>query len=166
MKAFSDQLIQYQSSLVGLAIQFTKNEESAKDLVQDTFIRALTHKENFSTGTNLWAWLSTIMRNLFINSYRKKIRRKTDSYDLDSLDYLDNSSVSNDGPIRLELNEVEETIDQMDEKYRNAIYMLAEGYSYQEMSDTLNAPIGTIKSRVFYGRGILNKKNRGKKSRI
>lgn len=156
-QAFPDQLINYTASLKGLAIKFTQNEEMAKDLLQDTFVRALTNQENFTTGTNLWAWLSTIMRNLFINSYRKKVRRKTDSFDLKSLDLLNGKPVDNEGPVHLELNEVEEVIDQMDIKYSKAIYMLAEGFSYKEMSEQFGVPIGTIKSRVFHGRKMLEK---------
>lgn len=157
MKAFSDQLVQFTPSLRGLAIKFTQNEETAKDLLQETFVRALLHQEQFTSGTNLWAWLSTIMRNLFINSYRKKVRRKTEPFDLQSLDIVNQNSVSNEGPAHLELDEVETAIDQLDSKYSKAIYMLAEGFSYKEMAEQFGVPIGTIKSRVFHGRKILNK---------
>ncbi len=158
METFTRQLMQHQPILVGLAIQFTKNEETAKDLVQDTLLRALNHRKKFSAGTNLLAWLSTIMRNLFINSYRKKMRRKTEPCDLQSLDFLSQSAVENEGPGHLEWEEVEHFIDQMDEKFSTPLYMLAEGFSYKEMAEELDAPIGTVKSRVFYGRKILEKR--------
>lgn len=157
---FSQKLLKYQPSLNGLAIRYTKNEETAKDLVQDTLMSALKNESRFQINSNLWAWLKTIMRNLFINNYRKRIRRKTEPVDWQSLSHLSRETVENLGLTNLELNEIETTIDQMDAKYQTALYMLAEGYSYKEIASEVNAPLGTIKSRIFHGRKVLEKYNR------
>lgn len=97
------------------------------------------------------------MRNLFINHYRQKKRRKTDAFDLVNLEFLDSRKVDNEGPAQLEIEEIESIIDDMDEKYSVPMYMLAEGFTYKEMAEKLNAPLGTVKSRIFHGRNLLKK---------
>ena len=154
---FAEQLLEQQNNLTGLAIKFTKNKEAAKDLVQETFLRALKHSQSFTDGTNLRAWLMTIMRNLFINSHRNRKRRKTESVDLKTIEFLDSSSVDNNGPIMLEFEEWEQQIDQMEESCATAFKMISHGYTYKEIADHLDEPIGTVKSRVFYGRKTLKK---------
>ena len=154
---FSQQIIQYQPLLIGLAFKFTKNKDAAQDLVQDTFVRALSHEKHFTQGTNLRAWLSIIMRNLFINDCRKKTRRKTDLIDDKVMEYLETGTIENEGPVHLELEEWDQQIDQLDERSQQALRMISKGYAYKEIAEVMNEPIGTIKSRIFYARKTLNK---------
>jgi len=157
MQDFSNQLVDFRPLLIQRALKFTKNLENAKDLVQETLIRALVYQEKFHQNTNLKAWLFIIMRNLFINDRRNQLNRKTDYYELETLDYLNEKSVQNKGPVQMELQEVQSVIDKMDKKSQKALAMRAKGYSYKEIAQVCKEPEGTIKSRVFYGRKRLQK---------
>ena len=139
------------------AITLTHDTESAKDLIQETMYKALVNKEKHNIGTNLKAWLYTIMRNIFINNYRRTIKQNT-IFDNSGCDYLINyrqSYTSNDAEVVLSKKEIESTIHNLPELFRNPFILYYEGYKYHEIADVLAEPLGTIKSRIHFARKLL-----------
>jgi len=157
IQEFSGHIDQYRPLLTGFALSLTKDRDAAEDLMQETYLKALTRKDQFRPGTNLRAWLSTIMRNLFINQYRKQKRRKTEPTDLNQVDFLDTPTVDNEGVSNLTVQEIQSAIDLLEEKFRGPILLLMRGYAYEEIAEYYAAPVGTIKSRIFHARRKLQK---------
>jgi len=142
------------------AINLTTDHESAKDLYQETLFRALSNKDKYNVGTNIKAWLYTIMRNIFINDYRKKSKQST-VFDNSPNDFLidqTNNKVVNDAITNLNLGEVNQLIYDLPELFRTPFQLYYEGYKYNEIADALNEPLGTIKSRIHFARKILKQK--------
>jgi RNA polymerase sigma factor (sigma-70 family) len=151
---FNEQLIEFQRSLKSFAYGFTSNEEDANDLLQETYLKALTYKDKFQEKTNLKAWLYTIMRNTFINNYRKAVRANTI---IDSTDeqYFINASTSYevvDPASSLSHKQITDIVNELEEEYRIPFEMYNTGFKYKEIADKLGLPIGTIKSRIFLAR--------------
>ena len=132
---FDTKFDQMTTLLHSFAYNLTKNQEDAKDLYQETAFRAMTNREKFRPGTNFKAWLFTIMKNIFINNYRKKVKANTIMDSTDYMYYINSGSTS----IR---NEGES----------NPFLMHYRGYKYQEIADHLELPLGTVKSRIFFAR--------------
>ncbi len=146
--------------LYGYALKLTKNDVEAQDLVQETIYRAYKNLNTFDEGSNFKAWMSTIMRNMFINNYRKYKKRKAAGV----LEYYATSRgqfVSNDGYNNLRCEELTKALDKLDELYRQPLIMVGEGYHYDEIAKYLNIPIGTLKSRIHHGRKKLRKMLKG-----
>ena len=136
------------------AYNLTKNSEDAKDLYQETAFRAITNKDKFRVGTNLKAWLFTIMKNIFINNYRKKIKANT-IMDSTPNDFYINSGkniVSNQAESNIMMRELKRMIKGLDDSIKVPFVMHFNGYKYQEIADYLGLPLGTIKSRIFFAR--------------
>ena len=142
------------------AINLTKDHESAKDLFQETLYRALSNKDKYNVGTNIKAWLYTIMRNIFINDYRKKAKQSVvlDNSPNDFLIDQTRTKVLNDGVTNLNLREVKQFIYDLPELFRTSFNLYFEGYKYNEIAEELNEPLGTIKSRIHFARKILKQK--------
>jgi RNA polymerase sigma-70 factor (ECF subfamily) len=142
------------------AINLTKDHETAKDLFQETLYRALSNKDKYNVGTNIKAWLYTIMRNIFINDYRKKAKQSVvlDNSPNDFLIDQTRTKVLNDGVTNLNLREVKQLIYDLPELFRTPFNLYFEGYKYNEIADELNEPLGTIKSRIHFARKILKQK--------
>jgi len=142
------------------AINLTKDHESAKDLFQETLYRALSNKDKYNVGTNIKAWLYTIMRNIFINDYRKRSKQSVvlDNSPNDFLIDQTRTKVLNDGVTNLNLREVKQLIYDLPELFRTPFNLYFEGYKYNEIADVLNEPLGTIKSRIHFARKILKLK--------
>ena len=156
-KEFENMLIANADFLKPFAFTLTKDNESAKDLTQETLFRALANKEKYNVGTNIKAWLYTIMRNIFINDYRKKSKQAT-VFDNTPNDFLiDNNqtSVSNEAVAKLNLKEVQEAIHSLPIIFKNPFLLYFDGYKYHEIADMLNEPLGTIKSRIHFARRLL-----------
>lgn len=140
-------------SLTPFAITLTRDHESAKDLCQETLCKALVYKENYQTGTNIKAWLFTIMRNIFINDYRRNIRKKSV---MDTVRYFEPQFVpSSDTNMRLK--EINSAIYHLPSTFKKACLLYFQGYKYQEIAEALNEPLGTIKSRIHFARKLLQK---------
>ena len=139
------------------AINLTKDHESAKDLFQDTLYRALSNKDKYNVGTNIKAWLYTIMRNIFINDYRRKAKQATvlDNSPNDFLIDQTRVKVLNDGITNLNLKEVNKMIYDLPDLFRTPFTLYFEGYKYHEIADYLNIPIGTVKTRIHVARKLL-----------
>ena len=142
------------------AINLTKDQEAAKDLFQETLYRALSNKDKYNVGTNIKAWLYTIMRNIFINDYRKRAKQSVilDNSPNDFLIDQTRTKVLNDGVTNLNLREVKQMIYDLPELFRTPFNLYFEGYKYNEIADELNEPLGTIKSRIHFARKILKQK--------
>lgn len=151
---FYGQLNKLTGSLNSFAYNLTKNQEEAKDLYQETAYRALTNKEKFTPGTNFKAWLFTIMKNIFINNYRKKVKSATVIDTTDNLYYLNagNTSLENEGSRNLFLEELESMVNTLDDSIRVPFEMHYDGFKYQEIAEELQLPLGTVKSRIFFAR--------------
>lgn len=155
--AFVNQLLQNEPSLQSFALHLTRDNEDANDLVQETHFRAISHHEKFADGTNLKAWLFTIMKNIFINNYRRKSRRKT-VFDNTEDQFLLNSApavAGNRAEANLLMDDLLTAVNSLDEQYRKPFMMHYEGYKYQEIAEDMALPLGTVKSRIFFARKLL-----------
>ena len=157
---FSILLTENAEFLRPFAINLTKDHESAKDLFQETLYRAISNKDKYNVGTNIKAWLYTIMRNIFINDYRRRAKQSTvlDSSPNDYLIDQTSNKVLNDGITNLNLKEVKQMIYDLPDLFRTPFNLYYEGYKYNEIADALNEPLGTIKSRIHFARKILKQK--------
>lgn len=151
---FSREIDKLQSVLHSFAYKLTKNSEDSKDLYQETAYRALVNQEKFRTGTNMKAWLFTIMRNIFINDYRKKIKKNTILDSTDNQFFLNSGGpmVINDANSSMMMDELQELVEKLDDSTRIPFLMHYYGYKYQEIAVQLDLPLGTIKSRIFFAR--------------
>lgn len=154
---FDQQLINNADFLKPFAFTLTRDNETAKDLLQETMYRALANKEKYHVGTNVKAWLYTIMRNIFINNYRRKARQNT-IFDNTPNDYLldyNQTSVSNSAEVSLKLKDIQAAIHNLPDIFKNPFMMYFDGYKYNEIADVLQEPLGTIKSRIHFARKLL-----------
>ncbi len=140
--------------LNSFAYNLTKNSEDAKDLYQETAFRAITNRDKFRPGTNLKAWLFTIMKNIFINNYRKKVKANTIMDNTDNLYYLNSgkNSIENAADSNILIKELKGMIELLDDSTRIPFLMHYQGFKYQEIADHLSLPLGTVKSRIFFAR--------------
>jgi RNA polymerase sigma factor (sigma-70 family) len=142
------------ASLKPYAINLTKNMDNAEDLLQETVYRALTNHEKYIEGTNLKAWLFTIMKNIFINNYRRAAKRNTLIDTTDNLYFINMPSVNmaHTGSGNLMLEDINHAIDKLGDEYRVPFMMHFEGFKYHEIAEDLELPLGTVKSRIFFAR--------------
>lgn len=140
--------------MYGFALKLTQNQERAKDLMQETALKAYRHRDKFRTGTNFRAWVSTIMRNTFINDYRRRKKRQKVSEPIEEFTFALESKtiISNQGEMNLRLEEIAGMLDELSDLYRVPFLMHFRGYEYKEIAVHLDIPIGTVKSRIFIAR--------------
>ncbi len=139
------------------AYSLTHDNEDAKDLFQETMVRALLNRSKYKVGTNLKAWLYTIMRNIFINNYRrnKKFTKVSADAPEDVVMYQAQHTTNNGGWSNARMNEIKSAIDALPPVFRVSFELYYNGYKYQEIADMLNEPLGTIKSRIHFARKML-----------
>lgn len=142
------------------AYQLTRNVEDANDLLQETMLKAFTYHNKFSEGTNLKGWLYTIMKNSFINNYRRLVKRNTFIDTTDNTYYLDSPYhvVDNNAESKFMMKDMMEAIDTLPHDLRKTFTMNYKGFKYHEIAEILNIPIGTVKTRIFVARRLLRKK--------
>jgi len=150
---FNSLVLHHSESLKPFAISLTRDHEEAKDLCQETLYKAFAYREKYEQGTNIKAWLYTIMRNIFINSYRRNIRKKTV---LDTIIYSQPSYVSS-SDISIKLKEIDAAIHSLPSIFKTACILYLQGYKYHEIAFALNEPLGTIKSRIHFAKKNLQK---------
>lgn len=157
---FHTRFNQMSALLHAFAYNLTKNVEDAKDLFQETAYRAITNRDKFLPGTNFKAWLFTIMKNIFINNYRKKTKVNTIMDSTDNLYYINSGSttISNNGDANILMKELTTMIEELDNSIKIPFLMHYQGYKYQEIADYLELPLGTVKSRIFFARKELKEK--------
>jgi RNA polymerase sigma-70 factor, ECF subfamily len=160
---FNSQILDQKSSLKNFALSLTRNNDDALDLVQDTFMKAVLYKDKFADSTNLKAWLFTIMKNTFINSYRRAVKTREimqTGTDLTMLKAFKN--ISADAPeIKMNAKEIIYKIDRLDDQYKIPFTRYYNGFKYQEIAAEMNLPIGTVKSRIFIARKMLMEQLKG-----
>jgi len=167
---FADQAMQYMGSLYSAALRMTRNPSDAEDLVQETYLKAYRAFGTFQEGTNLKSWLYKILTNTFINSYRAKRRRPTET-ELDDVEdlylyrRLGGSQATSLGRSAEDLvldrfteSDVKTAVESLPEAFRLAVLLAdVEGFSYKEIAEILEVPIGTVMSRLHRGRRALEK---------
>ena len=168
---FADVAMQHMPSLYTAALRMTRNPADAEDLVQETYLKAYRAFGGFTEGTNLKAWLYRILTNTYINTYRAKKRRPEES-DIDDLEnfYLyrrlgglegatAGRSAEDEVLDHFTETEVKEAIEALPEQFRMAVLLGdVEGFSYKEIAQILDVPIGTVMSRLHRGRRALQKR--------
>ena len=156
---FNHQLHDYSGSLQSFALNFTKDIEDANDLVQDTMLKAVTYYGKFKEGTNLKGWLFTIMKNTFINNYRRLVKTNaliTKSEDISSAN-LHYSATKNTIDSKFVIGDINKALATLQPEYYVPFVKYFEGYKYHEIADMLEIPIGTVKTRIHVARQILKK---------
>lgn len=151
---FKSSIIGMQGNLLSFALKLTMDKDEAHDLVQDTTLKALDNEEKFVESTNLKGWVLTIMRNIFINNYRKSVREKTV---VDSTEDLHRLNLSQDSGLETPdgayaKNEITQILSKFPTDFRQPFSMHVAGYKYEEISEKLSMPLGTVKSRIFFTR--------------
>ena len=154
---FDQLLLRNAEFLKPFAVSLTRDSEIAKDLLQETLYRAWANKEKYNVGTNIRAWLHTIMRNIFINDYRRKAKQQT-IFDNTPNDFLLNhnqAAVYNHAETDLRIKEIYQAIHLLPEIFKTPFLLYFDGYKYHEIAEALNEPLGTIKSRIHFARKLL-----------
>lgn len=154
MASINDQFAKISDSLRAFALKLTGNPADADDLFQDTALRIMSNADKYREGTNFKAWAVTIMRNIFINNYRKRVRRGVildqtpNNYFINSGD----SQVFNSGDHDASYKELLHMVSSLPEEFKRPFWMAHKGFKYDEIAEKLDAPLGTIKSRIFFAR--------------
>ncbi len=146
--------------LKNFALKLTRDKSAADDLFQETALKAFRNREKYKEGTNFKAWATTIMKNLFINQYRKH-KKRNEIQDTTKEDYYLNQSkeaIWNEGEVNMNLEEIWKMIDSLEESYRTPFLMAYNGYKYDEIQKTMNLPLGTIKSKIHLARKMLKRR--------
>jgi RNA polymerase sigma factor (sigma-70 family) len=154
---FNQMLVNNTDFLKPFAFTLTRDNETAKDLLQETMFRALANKEKYNVGTNIKAWLYTIMRNIFINNYRRRVKQNTifDSTPNDFFLNYQQATVANEAERTLRLKEIQNAVHSLPEIFKNPFMLYFEGFKYHEIAEVLHEPLGTIKSRIHFARKLL-----------
>lgn len=156
---FQTKLLGLQSNLLNFAYLLTSNRDDAYDLLQDTTLKALDNEDKYIDNTNFKGWVFTIMRNIFINNYRRVARSATMIDQTDDLYHLNLPQESGlDTPEgSVAANEISMAINSFSDEYRIPFSMHVAGYKYNEIAEKMNLPLGTVKSRIFFARQRLQK---------
>ena len=154
---FNQLLLSNSEFLRPFSLTLTHDSEAAKDLIQETMYRALSNQEKYNVGTNIKAWLYTIMRNIFINNYRRKAKHETIFYNTpnDFLLNINQGTIANHAISSINLKEIQKEINNLPELFRNPFLLNFDGYKYHEIAEMLGEPLGTIKSRIHFARKLL-----------
>lgn len=154
---FEELLVDNSEFLKPFAVNLTRDNEAAQDLYQETLYKALANQEKYNAGTNIKAWLFTIMRNIFINNYRRKAKQQT-VFDNSPNDFLLNNkqvTVANVAESNIQTKEIKKAIHNLPEIFRTPFTLYFDGYKYHEIAEALHEPLGTIKSRIHFARKLL-----------
>lgn len=153
-EAFSKKLVSLQSSLLHFAYSLTANRDDAYDLLQDTTLKVLDNRDKYIDNTNFKGWVFTIMRNIFINNYRRVVRNQTvvdQSDDLHLLNVVQDSGLDTPEGV-FAMHEINKCINSFNAEYREPFSMFVSGYKYHEIAEKMSLPLGTVKSRIFFAR--------------
>lgn len=151
---FQSNLMNLQANLFNFAYMLTSNRDDAYDLLQDTTLKALDNEDKYAENTNFKGWVFTIMRNIFINNYRRAGRAATV---VDTTENLYHLNLCQESGIETPegaygVNEISAAIDDIADEYRIPFVMHIQGYKYNEIAEHMNLPLGTVKSRIFFAR--------------
>ena len=151
---FTQDLLNIQSELLRFAYKLTADREEANDLLQETTLKALDNEDKYTPDTNFKGWMYTIMRNIFINNYRKVVRDQTFVDQTDNLYHLNmpQDSGFDSTESAYDMKEIHKVVNALPKDYRIPFAMYVSGFKYREIADKLNLPLGTVKSRIFFTR--------------
>ena len=165
---FERDALVFMDQLYAAALRYTKNPEDARDLVQDTYLKAFNSFHQFEEGTNLRAWLYRVLTTTFINTYRKDQRRpQLASSELEDCQLAEAQSHTSDLGKSAEMealenlpdSDIKRALQEIPEEFRIAVYLAdVEGFSYKEIADIVEVPAGTVMSRLHRGRKLLREK--------
>ena len=151
---FNTRILNEKSALKNFALSLTHNIDDALDLLQDTYVKAITYREKFEDSTNLKAWLFTIMKNTFINSYRRAVKTKQiiqTNADLAMARAFKNN-YQDVTESRLASKDILNKIENLEDQYKIPFTRYYNGYKYEEIAHEMQLPLGTVKSRIFLAR--------------
>jgi RNA polymerase sigma-70 factor (ECF subfamily) len=156
---FQEKILGIQENMFNFAMMLTANREDAHDLLQDTTLKALDNQDKYIDNTNFKGWVLTIMRNIFINNYRKVVRSQTIIDQTEDLYHLNLSQDSGfDSPDgTMTIKEINKAIMHLGQDLKIPFTLFLAGYKYNEIADKLDLPLGTVKSRIFFARQDLQK---------
>jgi len=157
---FISELYLHASALRGNAVKFTQNIDDAEDLLQDTMLKAMRYYKHFDRGINLRGWLFVIMKNTFLNTYKRDMRDFsliTRQEQLSSPDLM-MSATRNTAESSFAMADITKALDSLSGIYRIPFIKYIEGYKYEEIAEELSIPLGTVKTRIHQGREILKKR--------
>lgn len=153
-KQFEEKILGIQDNMLNFALMLTGNRDDANDLVQDTTLKALDNQDKYVDNVNFKGWILTIMRNIFINNYRKVVRSQTVIDQTEDLYHLnlsqDSGFDSPDGSYTVK--EINKAINNLNDDLKVPFSMYLAGYKYNEIAEKLFVPLGTVKSRIFFAR--------------
>ncbi len=167
LQVFHDEFMPHINSMYNFAYRLTFDEDDANDLVQDTYLKAFRFIHSFEKGTNAKAWLFRILKNSFINDYRKKSKEpaKVDYQDVETYYNSDDVDRQITPDLRVESlqdmigDEISNALNSLDVDFRTVIILCdLEGFKYEEMAKILDIPIGTVRSRLHRARNLLKEK--------
>lgn len=149
----NNELVKESDKLRKFAYRLTRNTPDAEDLLQSTLLRAIEKKHLFEEGTNLFSWSSKIMYNQFVSAYRRKVKFET-QYDPES--FIERESIDATQDTTMELKDVDRAMDDISDEHREVLVMIcAKGMRYAEVSEALQIPVGTVRSRLSRARESL-----------
>lgn len=151
---FAQNLLSVQTELLHFAFKLTADREEANDLLQETSLKALDNEEKYTAETNFKGWVYTIMRNIFINNYRKVLRDQTYVDQTDNQFYLNQGNNLAEDSLEgsYDLKEIRRTVNELPKEYRTPFMMYVSGFKYREIAEKLGLPLGTVKSRIYFTR--------------
>ncbi len=152
--SFKQRLVALQGNMMNFAFQLTSNRDEASDLLQDTTLKVLDNEAKYVDNVNFKGWVFTIMRNIFINNYRRQVRSATVIDNTEDLYHLNISQESGfetpEGSFATK--EISRVINEFSEEYRQPFTLYVAGYKYSEIAEKMGLPLGTVKSRIFFAR--------------
>ena len=155
---FNKQYQPLEDLLFAFAMKLTKNVTNAQDLMQETLYRAFKNRDRFLMGSNFKAWITTIMRNNFINVYRKNRTRNKVEAPIEDFNYfIESKTVEGNADSMIMMKELRDLIESLPSGFKKSFNMYNEGFHYDEIAEIMSIPIGTVKSRIFFARKKLRK---------
>jgi len=158
--SFTDQIAAHAVALKGYALFLTQNKDDAHDLLQETYLKAFSNRDRFAPDTNLKGWLYTIMKNTFINNYRRKVKRNTfvDHTEQDYYINQANQHIPNQAESKMVMEDLNSAIAVLPLELKEAFMLNFRGHKYQDIADRFGIPIGTVKTRIHLARKALKRK--------
>jgi len=155
---FCNRILKLYQPLFAFALKLTRNQQDAKDLLQDTTYRAIQYRQKYRQDTNFKGWITTIMYNQFLTNKKRSARRSTVEAPMDDfLFVVENKTVDSQVEEKMFVKEVMQLLGNLSDTCRVPFLMYYQGYPYREISEKLGIPLGTVKSRISFARSNLKK---------